>query len=238
MKDKFTVDFDHLTQTLLPRRSYRLADVVDRIEKVAYDLVRFRDNADTDQLWKIEEGVDGPVIVALYGDEGELKTAESSLKQDWEAIPDKTSMHIFYKGEPIVSLSSDDLGIPVDEFGIARRWLPRKLETDHDFQKILLSKAASGGRELIAQRFPELEKTVSNDLGMIASYLIEEFQKLGTDLIDEELAKLEEEDDDDPPPFVPDPKGKGTLHPGILGEFPMEVGFEDEDVAADEDGES
>lgn len=159
MKDKFTVDFDHLTQTLLPKkRAYRLADVEDRIERVAYDLVRFRDNADTDQLWKIEESSEGPVIVALYGDDGEIKTVESSTKNDWDAIPDKKAMHVFYKGEPLVSLSSEDLGIPAEEFGLLRRWLPRKLETDQGLQKALLNKVASSGRELIAQRFPELRK--------------------------------------------------------------------------------
>ena len=156
MTDKFTVDFDHLTQTLLPKkRAYRLADVEDRIERVAYDLVRFRDNADTEQLWKIEEGTDGPVIVALYDEEG--KTAEASPR-NWDAIPDKKAVHVFYKGEPLVSLSSQELGIPVEEFGIVRRWLPRKLEVDQDLQKALLSKVASNGRELIAQRFPELRK--------------------------------------------------------------------------------
>jgi hypothetical protein len=162
MKDKFTVDFDHLNQTLLPqKRAYRLADVEDRIERVAYDLVRFRDNADTDQLWKIEEGTDGPFIVALYGEDGGLKTSESSEKKDWEAIPDKKAMHVFYKGEPLVSLSSEELGIPIEEFGVLRRWLPRKLAADQGLQKALLSKVASAGRELIAQRFPELRRVVS-----------------------------------------------------------------------------
>lgn len=161
MKDKFTVDFDHLTKTLLPQKqAHRLSDVEDRIEKVAYDLVRFRDNADTDQLWKIEESSEGPVIVALYGEDGGLKTSESSCKGNWEAIPDKKAMHVFYKGEPLVSFSSDELGIPADEFGVLRRWLPRKLEADQGFQKALLSKVASSGRELIAQRFPELRKVV------------------------------------------------------------------------------
>jgi hypothetical protein len=162
MNDKFTVDFDHLTQTLLPqKRAYRLADVEDRIERVAYDLVRFRDNADTDQLWKIEQGTDGdPVIVALYGEDGSLKTSESSTKKDWDAIPDKKAVHIFYKGEALVSLSAQELGIPAEEFGLVRRWLPRKLETDSGLQKALLSKVASSGRALIAQRFPELSKVV------------------------------------------------------------------------------
>ncbi len=122
MKDKFTVNFDRLAETVTPQRAYRLKDVEHRIEKVAYDLVRFRENEDTDQLWKIEDGGDGPVIVALYGEDGSLPKVES--KRDWDVIPDKTAMHFYYKGEPLVSLSSAQLGIPESEFNIAGRWLP------------------------------------------------------------------------------------------------------------------
>lgn len=167
MKDKFTVNFDNLSQTLLPQRSYRLADVQDRIEKVAYDLVRFRENEDTDQLWKIQEGVDGPVIVALYGDDGGL-SVESTEQNDWEALPDKSAMHIYYKGEPLVSLSSGDIGIPEEEFNIARRWLPKKLASDESLQKELFSKVAGRSRELICERFPELRKVA--DFGGVDPY--------------------------------------------------------------------
>ena len=164
MTDKFTVDLDSVAKTLLPtKRAYRLSDVKDRIEKIAYsDLVRFRDNQDTDQLWKIQESPEGPVIIALYGDDGSIK-AESNTqpKSDWEAIPDKKAMHIFYKGEPLVTLSSLDMGIPVSEFDIARRWIPEKLASDVGLQKALLGKASLPVRKLIAQRFPELTKVAS-----------------------------------------------------------------------------
>lgn len=158
MKDKFTVNFDRLAETVVPQRAYRLKDVEHRIEKVAYDLVRFRENEDTDQLWKIEDGGDGPVIVALYGEDGSLPNVESSVKRDWEVISDKTAMHFYYKGEPLVSLSSDQLGIPETEFNIAGRWLPQKLASDERFQMLLLNKVNRAGRVHIAQRFPELTK--------------------------------------------------------------------------------
>jgi len=161
MKDKFTVDFDSLASTLLPKKAHRLADVEGRIEKVAYDLVRYRDNDDTDQLWKIEEGADGPVIVALYGDDGGLVVeSEKEEKTDWDAVPDKTAMHIYYKNEPIVTLSSKDLGISSLEFSLARKWLPKKLAADERLQANLLTKVASASRALIPDRFPELRKVV------------------------------------------------------------------------------
>jgi len=158
MNDKFTINFDNLAQGLAPANAYRLKDVEHRIEKVAYDLVRFRENSDTDQLWKIKESPDGEaVIVALYDDGGSL-SAESveQAKNDWEAIPDKTAMNIYYKGEPLVSLSSDDMGMPVEDFGTCARWLPQKLAGDDSLQKSLFKKMASASREHLSARFPEL----------------------------------------------------------------------------------
>lgn len=162
MRDKFNVDFDRVAETLLPKNAYRLADVEHLIEKVGYDLVRFRDNQDTDQLWKVQEGADGPVIVALYGEDGSIiSESDTQSKNDWEAVPDKTAMHIYYKGEPLVILSAQEMGIPNEELNIARRWLPAKLAGDEELQTALLSKVTSNVRKLIAQRFPELTKVAN-----------------------------------------------------------------------------
>lgn len=167
MNDKFTVDFNNLAKTLMPKRAYRYADVEDRVEKVAYDLVRFRENEDTDQLWRIENSDDGPVIVALYGDDGGLSAESEVEPQGWEAVPDKKSMHVFYKGEHLLSLSSEQLGIPAKEFNVARRWIPKKLANDEELQTLLLGKVPVAARRLIAQRFPELTKVAqSSGLGI------------------------------------------------------------------------
>jgi hypothetical protein len=161
MKDKFTIDFNSLDNTLAQEKSYKLSDVQNRIEKVAYDLVRFRDNADTEQLWRIEERPDGPVIVALYGNDGSLM-AESVKETEWNAIPDKTAMHIFYKGEPIVALSSKELGIPVEEFPLVKSWLPKKLSSDESLQKALFNKMSIACRNSVINRFPELTKVAQS----------------------------------------------------------------------------
>ena len=160
MKDKFTVDFNRLAEKVRPHQFYRLADVEHRIERVAYDLVRFRDNEDMDQLWKIEDSSDGPVIVALYSNDN---TETEKVSSDWEAVSDKRAMHIYYKGEPLVSLSSEQLGIPANEFGTVRRWLPKKLAEDEEVQKAIFQKVASPVRKVIVQRFPELTKVAAFD---------------------------------------------------------------------------
>lgn len=157
MKDKFTIDFDYLTNQLSTERIYKLADVQDRIEKVAYDIVRFRDNKDTDQLWKIEDRADGPVIIALYGDDGAL-LSESSETSEWDAIPDKTAMNIFYKGESVVALSEKELGIPKEEFPLVKKWLPKKLASSIELQNNLFNLMTSSNKELVVKRFPELKK--------------------------------------------------------------------------------
>jgi hypothetical protein len=135
MKEKFTIDFQHLDNRLGKPTKYKLADVQDRIEKVAYDLVRFRDNDDTPQLWKINKTDEGEVIVALYNEEDSLKA-----QSDWEAIPDKTAMQVFYKGEHITSLTESDMGIPAAEFGTVKSWLPKKLASDESLQSLCFLK--------------------------------------------------------------------------------------------------
>jgi hypothetical protein len=100
--------------------------------------------------------------VALYGDDGSLSVESNAQpKSDWEAVPDKKAMHIYYKGEPLVSLSSLEMGIPIREFNVARRWLPAKLASDKNLQQALIGKAPLSVRKLIAQRFPELTKVAS-----------------------------------------------------------------------------
>jgi len=180
MKDKFSVNFDQLATHLTPDPVIRLSDVEGRIEKVAYDMVRFRDNSDTDQLWKIQEGPEGPVIVALYGEDGS-KVSESSedAKTDWEALPEKSAMHIFYKGEHLTSLSSSDLGIPEEEFPVLRRWLPKKLAADKGLQKELFSKVAAPGRKMITERFPEFRDVIP--MVATASYSEESMDDCGAD---------------------------------------------------------
>ena len=159
--NKFNVDLDKLAGDILKTRQacYKLSDVEDRIEKVSYDLVRFRDNADTDQLWKIHETDDGPVIVALYDDSGSLVTESNSEEKDWEAVPNKTAVNLFYKGEHLLSLGSDKLGVPETEFSTLCRWLPSKLSSDTELQKVLLDNLNYNGKRAIAQRFPELKKS-------------------------------------------------------------------------------
>ena len=158
--DKFAVDFNSLVPKIDRPKEYRLADVQDKIEKVAFDVVRFRDADDTEQLWKIEQREDGPVIVALYDENTGTLSAESS-NEGWQAIPDKKAacVHLYYKGEPIVKLAAKDLSIPADEVNIAARWIPEQLVKDSDFRSHVLRMANDPS---LSKKFPELNKTAKD----------------------------------------------------------------------------
>lgn len=157
--DRYSFDINKLNNKITEQQKkvYKLADVSDRIEKVAFDIVRFRENEDTTQLWKIEESADGPVIVAVYED-ASLK-AEASLKnRDWNAISDKQSnVNVFYKGDPIAKISASKMGIPSDEVPLLCRWLPEKLANDTSFRKNLIKDINKDVRDLILSKYPELQ---------------------------------------------------------------------------------
>ncbi len=136
--DKFSIDYGIVEKGLNKHRVFKLSDVADRIEKVAFDVVRFRDEDDTTKLWQIQDTPDGKVIVAIYKDEDGVIKSES----EWQAIPDKhANVNIFRNGEPIVRLAASEFGIPADEIGLLCRWLPKKLAEDTEMQSYLLKKA-------------------------------------------------------------------------------------------------
>jgi len=157
--DKFLVDFTKLDTKVNGPKVFKLADVQDKIQKVAFDVVRFRDNADTDQLWRIEDSNDGPVIVAMYDSEmaDEGKVAEASVSgSDWGAIADsETSVNIFYKGEAIKRVAASDVGI--DDVNLLCRWLPEKLASDKGFRSALVSDMSEESRDFLLSKYPELK---------------------------------------------------------------------------------
>jgi len=152
---KYSIDFNELEKKLQPKKMYRLAEVKDRIEKVAFDIVRFRDNNDTDMLWHIEDTNDGPVIVALYDEE----TGALSKKQsDWKVVPDQkqASVHIYYKGEPITMVKAAEAGIPENEINLFSSWLPEKIAKNENIKGYVLNKMGTKERNVLVARFPEL----------------------------------------------------------------------------------
>ena len=62
--NKFAVDYNSLESELTPRPQYfRYDDVKDRLRKVAFDVVRFKDGDDISGLWQIQQTDEGEVIL-------------------------------------------------------------------------------------------------------------------------------------------------------------------------------
>lgn len=152
---KFSVDFDKLENKLL-KKAYRLSDVKDKLETVAFDLVKFKDGDHGAALWQIQSADDGDYIVTLYDDvEEQKKTA--SLKA-WEVVLSKTSktLNVFYKGDPIVKVATSKLGISAEELNSVERYLPQKLAESKSLVKALLSELPESAKKEVLNRYPEL----------------------------------------------------------------------------------
>ncbi len=136
------------------RKVYRLADVADKIEKVAFDVVRFKDSDKLDHLWRVESTDDGPVLVAMFDEEEEQLESLGS----WQAVTDRVNnVNVFYKGEAIVRFSASDMGIPEDETSIVCRYLPEKLASESEFVSSLLDELGTDERESLFKKYPELK---------------------------------------------------------------------------------
>jgi hypothetical protein len=149
--NQFRVDLNQLSNKI-SKRAYKLADVKDQIEKVSFDIVRFKDSDQSANLWQIHSADDGDYIVAMYEDDPEEKVASS-----WQVKMVKNSeLQISYKGDPLVSLSAKKIGIPVNELYQAEAYLPEKLASNKKLVKTLLQELPHVARQEVARRYPEL----------------------------------------------------------------------------------
>lgn len=153
---RFAFDFQALDQTMFQRKKFRLADVKDKITKVAFDVVKFHDSDDLPKgLWQVHSAEDGEFLVAMYDEPEAVKEAVSS----WSVIKNANNTHlnVFYQNVPIAKLGATQLGLAEDEVGLACDTLAQKL-TDGKFAKLLLQELPLEERQAAVSRFPELGK--------------------------------------------------------------------------------
>ena len=129
-------------------KKYKLADVKPHIEKVAFDVVRFKDDDNRANLWQIQSCDDGDYIIALYDE-------EFKKESEWEASIDKTAsfVHIFYKNTELGKLSGKDLGgLDLES---AAQILPQKLASNNQLKDLFLDRLPS--KQVVLAKFPELK---------------------------------------------------------------------------------
>lgn len=150
---KNSIDYSGLANTIY-KKAYRLSDVKDRLETVAFDIVRFKDSDKSADLWQVQSADDGDYIVAMYqSDEEEKKVA--SL---WEVTASQASgdLVVSYKGDPIVRVASSKIGIPRSELSKVEEYLPTKLAANKKLVKALLNELAGSAKKEVLNKYPEL----------------------------------------------------------------------------------
>lgn len=149
---KFSVDYSSLENKLY-KKAYKLSDVKHRLEKVAFDIVKFKDGDNAANLWQIQQADDGEYIVAMYSEDVEVKTAS-----DWEVDVIKTAgeLQISYKGDPIVRIASAKLGLPRPELDKVSSYLPSKLAENKKLVKSLLNELPVATKKSVLNKYPEL----------------------------------------------------------------------------------
>lgn len=148
---KISIDYSELENKIY-KKAYKLSEVKDKIEVVAFDVVRFKDNDSRANLWQIQSSKDGDYIVAIYDNE------ESDNNKKWEVVVNKISsdLQFYYNGEPIVRVSSSKLGIPKSELNSVSNYLPTKLAENTKLVKSLLKELDESHRKSVLNKYPEL----------------------------------------------------------------------------------
>lgn len=131
-----TIDYNALSMTV-STKTYKLSDVQHKLEKVAFDVVRFRDG-NPDELWQVLDADDGSYIVARYTDTAEEATKTASTNP-WEVLVSKSGyLHIYFEGAPLAKLSASELGLKSEDLETVKHILPTKLANDKEFVKALM----------------------------------------------------------------------------------------------------
>jgi hypothetical protein len=153
---KNSLDFEGLEARLSSKKIYKLADVKHKLERVAFDIVRFKENDDTAALWQIQSADDGEYIVTLYDPKEEETVKTASLP--WEVVLSKTAkeLNLFYKGDPIGKVSLSQLGLPESELSHVERYLPKKLSENKKLVKAFLNDLGSSAKNAVLTKYPEL----------------------------------------------------------------------------------
>ena len=151
--NKFAVDYSSIENTVY-KKAYRLSDVKNQIEVVAFDIVKFKDDDKGADLWQIQSSDDGDYIVALYQNEEDKKEGACN----WDVCLNKVAndIQISYKGDPLVKIAANKLGIPNSEIGKVEGYLPAKLAENKKLVKALLNELGETAKKQVLSKYPEL----------------------------------------------------------------------------------
>ena len=151
--DKHSVNYEYIDKKLSAKKAFRYNDVKDRLIKVAFDVVKFKDSDNIDGLWQVQSSDDGEVIVALYEE-----TPKLEAKSSWSAVADKTAsyVHVFYKNEPVIKLAGVKVGMSKEDSVSFVENLPKILAENAGIRSSLLNELSAEDRKSFITKYPEL----------------------------------------------------------------------------------
>ncbi|HUU88834.1 MAG TPA: hypothetical protein VMX17_13935 [Candidatus Glassbacteria bacterium] len=155
--DKYKINLDNLGKQISAPKMIKHADVKDRLKKVAFDVVVFRDNPE--KLWQIVDGDDGgQYIVAMYGDETPSisKSSAGEVENPWsvEVSCTKTSATIFYKDTPVSNV--DLVKNAVSDVLEFKASVPKMLNGNKVLIAKMINDLDANYRKQIVSKYPEL----------------------------------------------------------------------------------
>lgn len=156
---KTDIDYNKLDNTL-NKNFYKLEDVKDRLIKICFDVVRFKD-ADPEELWQIQNSDDGDYIVARYEapSEKEELPAKTASSSPWDvSIDNNKHLHIFYKNYQVAKLKASTLGLENTDLDAVKSFLPKKLASDQSLVNSLLNTLSTTEKFQLLRTFPEITK--------------------------------------------------------------------------------
>ena len=121
---------------------------------MAFDIVKFKDNDKGADLWQIQSADDGDYIVSIYQPDED----EKIITATWNVAINKISgdLQVSYKGDPIVRLAANKLGIPKNELYRAEQYLPKKLAGSKKLVNALLNELNESAKKEVLSKYPEL----------------------------------------------------------------------------------
>jgi hypothetical protein len=163
-KQKSTINTG-LTREMLNRSSYYVSEVSDRIVKVAFDIVRFKDDDNDAHLWEVQSSDDGDYIVALYDVSEDAQKKQSShmssmskkaSANEWSITVNDGTIDAYKSGVFIFRIASTVLGIPTEEAYLTKSYLPKKLASDPNFVQAIVKTFPASQQVKIASKLSEL----------------------------------------------------------------------------------
>lgn len=141
------------------RTSYKLSEVSNRIEKVAADIVKFKDDDNDAHLWEVQSSDDGAYIVALY-DVQEIEKTASHNPWKIDVNESEKVIDVYYEDLFLKRFAAKELPFSESEFSLSKKFFAKSLATNEKLSKSLIKLLPESIKIKLAAKYPVLNKHI------------------------------------------------------------------------------